>query len=75
MFTRYWAEVIAKRLGTEVSEDAKRVDEVLDGLNHTKGYCPCVPKYAHCKAMRCPCVGMRIDGHCHCELFKNKKGS
>jgi ferredoxin-thioredoxin reductase catalytic subunit len=73
MFTIKWANVIAKRLGTKVVDEQPYAFSVLEGLDKTGGYCPCVPKYAHCKDTLCPCKVMREVGHCHCELFKDRK--
>lgn len=71
-FTRKWAETIANRIGMKVAE-GEIADMILEGLNQTKGGCPCIPKFARTKDHNCPCKDAREKKECRCGLFKKKE--
>jgi ferredoxin-thioredoxin reductase catalytic chain len=74
-------EDYAPKVGIKVNPDAKRVDEVVQGLlkKHEKNgenYCPCRIVSGDKKKdeeIICPCVFHRgeigVQGHCLCQLF------
>jgi ferredoxin-thioredoxin reductase catalytic subunit len=72
MYDLEWIKRVTKRHDLEISNDSKRVDMILDGLNKTGGYCPCVPRYGWSTDVICPCSTMRNEGKCKCGIFNNK---
>jgi ferredoxin-thioredoxin reductase catalytic subunit len=71
-YTMPWLLSMAGRYKLTISDDTQRVSQILGSLPKTGGQCPCVPKYAHSDDTICPCTQMRIDGICHCGLYKDR---
>jgi ferredoxin-thioredoxin reductase catalytic subunit len=60
---------VAKEYKMKINSDEKIVEEVLDGLERTGGFCPCVPQANYNEATICPCKEMREGHKCRCGLY------
>lgn len=63
--------IIAERYGMQVNPNVNSVLMVMNGLERTGGYCPCVPKNNFTKDTVCPCKEMRMQHKCRCGLYVN----
>lgn len=68
-YDRKWAEQTAQTINRPLVRDGERIEIILEGLNKTEGYCPCVPKFARNEDTQCPCKNVRNGGACHCGIF------
>ena len=60
-------------LGFDIHPNTKLVDVVIKGLaknleKHGELYCPC--SFVKDESTICPCVELRTEGTCHCNLFQ-----
>lgn len=56
-----------------INPDLEKATEIREGLKHTGGQCPCVPKYAWNADTACMCKAFREQaepGLCHCMLYE-----
>lgn len=70
MYNRLWLHKIAQESGYAVSDNEKRVDNILKKLNERDGHCPCG---GMTDEFICPCKMMREYGACKCGLYMNAR--
>lgn len=70
LYTMEWLIDQANQHDLHINKDGSRVEEVLNALPKTNGYCPCVPKYARNNNTMCPCLLARDFKACECGLFQ-----
>jgi ferredoxin-thioredoxin reductase catalytic subunit len=51
----------------KLNPDKKIVDGVITGLKTKDGHCPC--SVGKTPENKCPCVGLKTKGICHCGLY------
>ena len=69
--TRYnhlWLNKIVYETGFALTDDEKRIDNILKKLNERDGHCPCG---GMTEQFICPCEMMRTHGTCKCGLYKD----
>ena len=66
-YNRNWLNKVANAKGYEISDDDRRVDQILNSLNKRGGHCPCG---GMTEIFMCPCQMMREHGNCKCGLYK-----
>jgi|LGOV01.1.fsa_nt_gb ferredoxin-thioredoxin reductase catalytic subunit len=64
------------RLKLSLTTDMKRLVSVIKGLaknleKHGELYCPC--SFIKDESTICPCVELRTEGTCHCNLFHTEE--
>lgn len=67
-YNRIWLNSVAHRHGYEISDNDKKVDNILKALNKKDGYCPCGGSTN--EDFKCPCKMMREYNACKCGLYK-----
>lgn len=67
-YNRLWLSKIERDTGFVVSDNEKRVDNILKKLNERDGHCPCG---GMTEEFICPCRMMREYGKCKCGLYRN----
>ena len=69
--TRYnylWLNKIVHETGFALTDNEKRIDNILKKLNERDGHCPCG---GMTDEFICPCRMMREYGRCKCGLYMN----
>ena len=69
--TRYnhlWLNKIVHETGFALTDNEKRIDNILKKLNERDGHCPCG---GMTDEFICPCRMMREYGTCKCGLYKD----
>lgn len=69
-YNRIWLDSIVRETGFALSDNDKRVDNILKKLNERDGHCPCG---GMTDEFICPCRMMREHGACKCGLYMNAK--
>lgn len=67
-YNRVWLENMASKTGFAISDNEKRVENILKALNKRDGHCPCG---GMTEEFVCPCRMMREHGNCKCGLYQN----
>ena len=65
-YNRIWLNKIANKTGFVISDNEKKVDNILKALNKRDGHCPCG---GMTKDFICPCKMMREYNECKCGLY------
>jgi ferredoxin-thioredoxin reductase catalytic subunit len=53
--------------------DYNQVHKIIDRLEITGGYCPCIPPNEYNKDTECPCKDSKEKKECHCGLLIKKE--
>lgn len=69
-YNRLWLNKVANEFGYAISDNDKRVDNILKKLNERDGHCPCA---GMSDEFLCPCKMMREYGACKCGLYINAR--
>ena len=67
-YNHIWLDKVARQHGYTISDNEKRVDNILKKLNDRNGHCPCG---GMTDVYICPCKMMRTYGNCKCGLYEN----
>lgn len=70
MYNKIWLDNVVRETGFALTENEKRIENILKALNKRDGHCPCG---GMTEEFICPCRMMREYGNCKCGLYQNFK--
>lgn len=68
MYNRIWLDKVVHETGFALTDDEKRITNILKALNKRDGHCPCG---GMTDEFICPCRMMRDHGTCKCGLYRD----